>query len=165
MPSTTNSSSARRGALERLGAVAAGDDELGDQRVERAGDGLRLVAAVETDAGAARRSTTGQRAGRGHEVPAAVLAVDPELDRVALERRVVVPELLAVGDAEHLADEVEAGDLLRDAGARPAGGCSPRGTRSCRPRRSGTRTCPLRRSRLRAGSPSMPRTASCSARR
>ena len=34
---------------------------------------------------------------------------------MALDPRVVVPELLAGGDPEHLADEVEAGDLLGDA--------------------------------------------------
>ena len=101
------------GALERLGAVAAGDDQLGDEGVERAGDGLAgLVAAVEADAGAAGRMPGRQRAGRGHEVAAAVLGVDPELDRVAADLRVVVPELLAGGDAEHLADQVDAGDLL-----------------------------------------------------
>ena len=51
------------GALQRLGAVAAGDDELGDQRVERAGDGLALVvAAVEPDARAGRGVPAGQRA-------------------------------------------------------------------------------------------------------
>ena len=34
---------------------------------------------------------------------------------MALDPRVVVPQLLAGGDPEHLADEVEAGDLLGDA--------------------------------------------------
>ena len=47
-------------ALERLGAVAAGDDELGDEGVERAGDGLALVvAAVEAHAGAGRGRASG----------------------------------------------------------------------------------------------------------
>ena len=101
------------GALERLGAVAAGDDELGDEGVERAGDGLSgLVATVEADTGATGRMPGGQGAGRGHEVPAAVLGVDPELDRVAVDLRIVVPELLTGRDAEHLADQVDAGDLL-----------------------------------------------------
>ena len=104
------------GALERLGAVAAGDDQLGDQGVERAGDGLAgLVAAVDAHARAGRRVPGGQGAGRGHEVAAAVLGVDPELDRVAADLRVVVAELLAGGDAEHLADQVDARDLLGDA--------------------------------------------------
>ena len=103
-------------ALERLGAVAAGDDQLGDEGVERAGDGLALlVAAVEADAGAAGRVPGGRGCRGGHEVAAAVLGVDPELDRVAADLRVVVPELLAGGDAEHLADQVDAGDLLGDA--------------------------------------------------
>ena len=103
-------------ALQRLGAVAAGDDELGDEGVERARDGLALlVAAVEPDARALRRVPLGQRAGRRHEVGAAVLGVDAELDGVAADLRVVVAELLARGDAEHLADQVDAGDLLGDA--------------------------------------------------
>ena len=52
------------------------------------------------------------RARGGQEVAAGVLAVDAELDRVAAHGWVVVAELLAVGDAQLLADEVDAGDLL-----------------------------------------------------
>ena len=96
--------------------VVAGHDELGDERVERAGDGLAvLVAAVEAYAGAARGRPGGQGAGGGHEVAAAVLGVDAELDGVAADLGVVVAELLAGRDAEHLADQVDAGDLLGDA--------------------------------------------------
>ncbi len=54
----------------------------------------------------------GERARGRHEVAAAVLGVDAVLDRVADDQRVVVAELLARGDAEHLAHQVEAGDLL-----------------------------------------------------
>ena len=53
--------------------------------------------------------------GAGMKLRAAVLGVDPELDRVAADLRVVVPELLAGRDPEHLADQVDAGDLLGDA--------------------------------------------------
>ena len=102
-------------ALQGLGAVAAGDDELGDQGVERARDGLALVvAAVDADAGAGGGLPAGQGAGGGHEVAAAVLGVDAVLDGVAADLGVVVAELLAGGDAEHLADQVDAGDLLGD---------------------------------------------------
>ena len=73
-----------------------------------------LVAAVEPDAGTGRRAHRGDGPGCGHEAAAGVLGVDPELDRVAAQRRVVVAELLAVGDPEHLAHEVDAGDLLGD---------------------------------------------------
>jgi len=44
---------------------------------------------------------------------ARVLGVDAELDRMALDDGVVVAELLARGDAEHLAHQVDTGDLLR----------------------------------------------------
>src|SRR4051794_4930515 len=103
-------------ALQRLGPVAAGDDQLGDQRVERAGDRLAvLIAAVEAHARAARRVPGRQGARGGHEAGTAVLGVDAELDRVAADLGVVVAELLAGSDAEHLPDEVDPGDLLGDA--------------------------------------------------
>ena len=55
----------------------------------------------------------GDRAGRGQEAAARVLAVDAELDRVARAARVGgEAQLLAVGDAELLADQVDAGGLL-----------------------------------------------------
>ena len=103
------------GALERLLAGAAGDDELGEHRVERADDRVALEqAGVPAHAG-----TLGDAQGRdgagGREEPAAgVLAVDAELDRVAVRLGVGVVERLAVGDAELLAHEVDAGDLLGD---------------------------------------------------
>ena len=43
-----------------------------------------------------------------------VLAVDPELDRVPRTGGIVVAERLAVGDPDHLANQVDAGDLLGD---------------------------------------------------
>jgi hypothetical protein len=55
-----------------------------------------------------------EHAGGGQEVAAGVLAVDPELEGVPAQLGVVVAELLAVGDAELLADQVDAGDLLGD---------------------------------------------------
>ncbi len=53
-------------------------------------------------------------AGLGQEVPARILAVDAELNGVADRCRVVVAERFAFGEAELLADEVDARDLLRD---------------------------------------------------
>ena len=103
------------GPLQGLLAVDAGDDDLGDQRVEAARHGhARAVALVDPDARAERRDPARQRARRGQEAAARVLGVDPELDRVPAGDRVAVAELLAVGDAEHLAHEVEPGDLLGD---------------------------------------------------
>src|SRR5690606_8068957 len=68
---------------------------------------------IETDAGAAERLEHVDRAGLRQEAASGVLAVDAELDRVSLGDRVVVAELLALGEAELLAHEVDAGDLLR----------------------------------------------------
>ncbi len=51
----------------------------------------------------------------GHEVAARVLAGDAEFDRVAADLGVAVAELLAAGQPELLADEVDAGDFLGDA--------------------------------------------------
>ena len=101
------------GALECLLAGGSGDDELGDHRVEGAGDGVALLdACVPADTGALGDAHPGHGAGGRHEVAPGVLAVDAELEGVAAGDRVVVAELLAVGDAQHLADEVDAGDLL-----------------------------------------------------
>src|SRR5262249_16433427 len=50
--------------------------------------------------------------GRGEEVPPGILGVDAELDRVPAQRRVGVPQPLAVRDAEHLPDQVQPPDLL-----------------------------------------------------
>ena len=95
--------------------VVAGDDELGQHRVERAADDVAGDdAGVEPDAGAGRRLEDGHDTGGGQEAAAGVLAVDPELEGVAGRGRVVVAEGLAVGDAELLADQVDAGDLLGD---------------------------------------------------
>ena len=68
---------------------------------------------IETDAGAARRVVLADLAGRGHEGPR-VLGVDAALDRMSAELDVVLrqPQRLAVGDADHLADQVDAGDHL-----------------------------------------------------
>ena len=83
MPSMTSSSSARRARSMACGAVPAGDDELGDHRVERAGDGVALdEAGVPADAGAVRDDHARDGARGGQEAAAGVLAVDPELDGV-----------------------------------------------------------------------------------
>ena len=101
-------------ALEGLLAGAAGDDELGDHRVEGPGDGVAL-----DDAGvpAHARGRGGRPCGR--RCPGAGMKLRPASSPLmrnskecAERRRVVEAELLAVGDAELLADEVDAGDLL-----------------------------------------------------
>src|SRR5690606_18892223 len=101
------------GALERLGAVATGDDDLRQQRVEGARDGVACGhAGVQPHAGAAERLEDLDRSGLGEESATRVLAVDAELERVPDRLRVVVVDGAAGGDAELLAHEVDAGDLL-----------------------------------------------------
>ena len=116
MPSTTNSSSARRARSSASVARLAGDDQLGQQRVERAADHrVALDAGVDAHARTGRLAVGRDRARGGQEVAARVLAVDPELERVPARGRVVVEaQLLALGDAELLAHEVDAAGLLGD---------------------------------------------------
>ncbi len=102
-----------RGALEGLLAGGAGDDQLREERVPgRADDRAGLHARVQADARAGRGLEEGDGAGGREEVAARVLAVDAELEGVAPDLRVAVAQLLAVGDPEHLADQVDARDLL-----------------------------------------------------
>ena len=155
MPSTSNSASARRARASASRARRAGHDQLGQQRVE----GLRHDCAgrdtgVEPHAWSAGRPPHRHLAWSREETAPGVLAVDPEFDRVPAQRRIVVPQRLAVRESELLADQVDARRPPRTPGARPGCGCSPRGTRSCRPRRAGTHTCPRRRSRPLARCPS-----------
>ena len=107
------------GALQRFLASGAGDDELAQERVpggtdHRAG----LNARVQPDARTGGRLPRCDGAGSGQEAAPWILGVDPELDRVTARARVagaaVWPraERLAVGDTEHLADQVDAGNLL-----------------------------------------------------
>ncbi len=103
------------GSGQRLRAVRAGHDELRQQRVERLRhDGAGLDAGVEPHAWSGRRAPQSDPARGGDKSPARIFAVDPELDRVAAQRRIVVPERLAVRESELLADQVDAGDLLGD---------------------------------------------------
>ncbi len=78
------------GALQRLLAGGPGDDELGQHRVEGAGHlAAGLHAGVPPHARALRDLQPLHRSGRGHEVAAGVLGVDPELDAVPARRRVL----------------------------------------------------------------------------
>src|SRR5690606_33972899 len=88
----------------------------GDEGVERSGDGLALVvAAVESDTRPGGREPAGEGAGSGHEVAAAVLGVDAELDVVAADHGVGLAKLLTSGDAGPPADHAAVDDLLGDA--------------------------------------------------
>ena len=104
------------GAGERLVAVLAPHDQLGEHGVELATDGVALLdAGVHADAGAVGLLVGGDGAGGGQEAAAGVLAVDAELEGVAL-RLGVLGELehLALGDLELLQHQVDLGGLLGD---------------------------------------------------
>ena len=102
--------------VQRLVAGGAGDDQLGQHRVELAADDRAgLDAGVQAHARAGRRVELGDRARGGQEAAAGVLAVDAELEGVTARRRVLGDvEGLAVGDAELLAHQVDARGLLGD---------------------------------------------------
>ena len=61
-----------------------------------------------------RRAVAGQPADRGQEIAVGVLGIDAALDRPARELHVACLsfELLAGGDADHLLDQIDAGDEL-----------------------------------------------------
>ena len=116
MPSTTISSRARRERCRAWVRVSAGDDQLGQHGVEVAADDVALLdAGINPDAGAGGVLQGGDGAGGGHEVAARVLAGDAELEGVAADLGVVVAQCFAAGQAELLADQVDAGDFLGDA--------------------------------------------------
>ncbi len=103
-------------AGERLVAVLAPHDQLGEHGVELAADGVTLLdARVHAHSGAGGLVVTGDGAGGGQEAATRVLAVDAELEGVAT-RGGVLGELehLALGDLELLQDEVDARGLLGD---------------------------------------------------
>ncbi|GAB3648644.1 hypothetical protein GCM10028833_14950 [Glycomyces tarimensis] len=103
-------------ALEGLGAGGAGDDDLGEQRVEvPVDDGALLDAGVDAHARAGGQLQFGDRAGGRQEAAPGVFAVDAELDGVAARLGVLGDvEGLAGGDAELLAHQVDAAGLLGD---------------------------------------------------
>ena len=115
-PSTLNSASARRERASASSRLAPYTISLAS--IESNWPPITepaLDAGIQPDAGAARRLELGDRAGRGQEAAAGVLAVDPELDRVPARRRVLGDvQGLAVGDLELLQHQVDAGGLLGD---------------------------------------------------
>ena len=92
--------------------------QLGDHRIVEHGDlGALEHAGVVADGAAERgallgRPVAAEAADRGQEVAVGVLGIDAALDRPAVELhvRLLERELLAGGDADHLLDEVDAGD-------------------------------------------------------
>src|SRR5690606_4216922 len=103
-------------ARDRLIAVGAVHDQLADHRVVVRRHAVTFVdVRVHAHAGATGGVEVLDQAGRGQE-GLGVLGVDPALDRVAAQDHVLLPDrqLLARGDPELLADQVDAGDHLGD---------------------------------------------------
>jgi len=101
------------GPLDRVGPVRSGHDQLRQQGVERprdhvAGGDPRVDAHART-AGEAQHV---HRPRRRQEVAPRVLAVDAELDGVAVGLGVAVVEKAALRDPELLPHQVDAGDLF-----------------------------------------------------
>ena len=105
---------------EPVGRVGA---ELGDHRVVEHRD-LRALGnagivperhAVDiADLGG--RAVAGQAADRGQEVAVGILGIEPAFDRPAVDGHVILRQrqLLTRGDADHLLDQVDAGDQFGD---------------------------------------------------
>ena len=103
------------GALEGLLAGGAGDDQLGEHRVEGAGDLVpRAHAGVDAHSRTRGHVVAVDAAGGGHEATARILAVDAELEGVAARLGILGADGLAGGDAQLLAHQVHPRDLLGD---------------------------------------------------
>ena len=118
MPSMTKLSSASAIASMACGARRRPGAELGDHRIVEDRN-LRALgdAGVVADDGVAgatlrRRPVARQPADRGQEVAERVFGIEPALDRPAVQPNVVLRDRqrLAGGDADHLLDQVDAGD-------------------------------------------------------
>ena len=106
------SASATSSRCKRLGAVAAFDDDLGEQRIVEGGN---LGAALDPGLDAGRRGEVhvGERAGRRLKILARILGVNAHLDRSTLRRGFPVREIEFAGrGAQHPLDEIDAGDFL-----------------------------------------------------
>ena len=98
---------------QRLGAIGAVGDDLGQHRVESTADLVALDdAGIDPDAGTARPSKALDAPGRRKESGLGVLRVEPDLDRMAVGRdvRLLEAERLAAGDPQLVVDEVAPGD-------------------------------------------------------
>ena len=121
MPSIAKASSASRLRVDRGLARLRVRDELGDHRVVPDRDLAALVDAgvvAHRDAvrlALLRRPVGHEPPGRGQEVARRVLGIDAAFDRPAGELHVALLELelLARRDADHLLDQIDAGDQFR----------------------------------------------------
>ena len=140
---------------QRLVAVAADGDDLGDHRVEVGRDGVALGdTGVDAYAGSRRQVEPDDAAGRRREVAVRVLGVEPRLDGVAGLGRlggVQVGEPPTAGDVDLSLHQVDAGGRLGDRVLHLQAGVDlEEGEGPGRPGRRGTPRCRRRRTRRRA---------------
>ena len=101
--------------MQCLRAVLARHHQFGEQRVEVPTDDVsRAKAGVDSHTRTAGHLPRDQGAGSRKEAATGVLAVDPKLDRMAANDRIVGADHLASSDAELLSHEIDAGDLFAD---------------------------------------------------
>ena len=106
---------------DRLPARRRMGDELGDHRIviERDfaafGDAGVVAHRDAVDARLRGRPVAPEAADGGQEIAIRILGINAGLDRPAVELHVALAdrELLAGGDAQHLLDQIDAGDQLR----------------------------------------------------
>src|SRR5581483_1712122 len=103
-------------ARDRRFPALVPDDQLAEQRViERRDRAAGIEQRIEPYAVAAGDPQRIDRTGSGHEVLRRVFGVDADLDGMAADRDLALlqAQLLAAGDLQHLAHQIDAGDDLR----------------------------------------------------
>ena len=110
---TSTSSSIAGELVDRLVAVVAAGDQLGDHRVVEGRDRVAFLDAG-LDAAVVAQVEMLEPADARQEALRRILGVEPRLDRVAVDRQLVLRlrQLLAARDAQLPFDQVLAGDLL-----------------------------------------------------
>ena len=103
------------GTLQSLLAVRAGNNELSQHGVEVTADNVAShEAGIPANTGAGGHGHLLNGAGGGHKGTARILTVNTELEGVTAQNRVLLLNLLAAGNTELLANQVQTGNLLGD---------------------------------------------------
>ena len=147
MPRIGKARSAATARCSAAARVSAGGHELGEHRVVVDADLVPLDdAGVDADARSRRFAVEQERAGLGQEVRRGILRIDPALDGVAALTRATPASTAAARRRRPPAalSPDRRRSPLPSPDARPAAGCSSRGSRTAHrlPRlRAGTRSC------------------------
>ncbi|CAB4590029.1 unannotated protein [freshwater metagenome] len=95
-------------------AVGPGDDEFGEQRVERSRDNVTCNnPGINSDTRTAGKAKGFDWPGGGAEVRPGIFTVNSELNRVAGDHRVRIIDESALRNSELFTNQVEAGDFFR----------------------------------------------------